>query len=155
MAPHILEVEKAERLRAEAGGGVYGGGYAFADQAPVLIIGGVKMTPETDAQRADRLAQEVGRLTYELRNAREALRAAQLGPKLPNGCERIEVPYGNDTAVVAYSADTWDADNGSTFTELIAESVLIGGQWVPVCELGAFGEALQAGLAAAVGAEAE
>jgi hypothetical protein len=149
MASHILEVAQAEQARAAAGGGVYGGGYCIAGQAPV-IVGSVRMTPETDAQRADRLAREVGRLTYELNNARRALNDERNGFKTPHGCLTTTVPYDSGHAVVAYSSDDWDHDDGSTTTEFIAEYVWIGAQWVPVCELGAFGQALQDGLAAAV-----
>jgi len=146
---HILEVAQAEHARAAAGGGVYGGGYCIAGQAPV-IVSSVKAPTETDAQRADRLAREVGRLTYELNKARTQLNDERNGYKTPHGCLTTSVPYDSGHAVVAYSSDECDHDDGSTTTEVIAEYVWIGGQWVPVCELGGFGEALQNGLAAAL-----
>jgi hypothetical protein len=74
---HILEAAQAEAARAAAGGGSYGGGYCIAGQQPV-IVGYVKPV-ETDAQRADRLAAEVERLTADLHQAQRELRTAYEG----------------------------------------------------------------------------
>ena len=125
---HILEVAQAESARAAAGGGVYGGGYAFADQAPVLIVGGVRMTPETDAQRADRLAQEVGRLTYELAEARRELQTAYHGDwhaARKMDARPVEIELDGVPMVVAVWCDEADRDSDRCVT-----SVWTGHGWM-------------------------
>ncbi len=148
---HILEVDAAERARA--GGGVYhfgapnGGGYAVAG-GPV-VVSGVKAPAETDAQRADRLAQEVGRLEYELRKVRRELEIERCGDGGEKGEITTELPYGSGTVIVAYTEDRADTHDGRTVTDLYLSAVWIGGQWVPSCELGAFADSLQSALEAA------
>jgi len=74
---HILQVAEAERQRA-----IYdserGTGYVAA--ASPVVVGYVKPAPETDIEARARLAQEVGQLTAELRQTRNALVTAT------NGC---------------------------------------------------------------------
>jgi len=72
---HIHEVAEAERQRAiyEAERGT---GYVTA--SPV-VVGYVKPAPETDIEARARLAQEVGRLEAELRQARAAATNAAHG----------------------------------------------------------------------------
>ncbi len=152
---HILEVEQAERARAEGGGGVYhfgaatGGGYAFPD-GPV-VVSSVKAPAETDAQRIARLSQEIGRLTAELRNVRAELQVERCGG--PTRLQTVEVPYGDGSVMVAYEIDTCDRDDGTTTDEAYAVAVWIGGQWIDQCELGAFGEELNDALPVALAEE--
>jgi hypothetical protein len=129
---HILEAAQAEHARAAAGGGVYhfgapsGGGYAFAD-SPV-IVSSVKAPAETDAQRADRLAREVGRLTYELAQAKRELFTAY------NGDARAARKFdGTPVAIVldgvSMTVAVW-CDDADPDSDRFVTSVWTGHDWM-------------------------
>ena len=66
------ELDAAERARALAGRGTYGGGYAFAGESPVIVVDGIprKTLNQTDADRIASLERQVA----DLKHQREALR---------------------------------------------------------------------------------
>lgn len=121
---HILEVDAAERARALAGGGVYRGGYQVAGQPPVLVF---DKPAETDAEARARLAQEVGRLQYELTKLRAELRMAYEGDTAAAAKfdgEPISVRVDNVPMVVAL----WD--DGDPDSEPYVTSVWTGQGWL-------------------------
>lgn len=156
---HILEAAQAEAARAAAGGGVYhfgaanGGGYAFPD-GPV-IVSGIRTTPtETDAQRADRLAREVGFRTEERNRFKRELDLAVFGDDSPATLKKIgatdvaHVQYGRDTIPVAWYDDGDDGD-----FQPQAVSIWICAQWVDACECEGLASSLQDKLAATIEAD--
>ena len=145
---HILEVAEAERQRALAGGGVYGGGYCVAGQAPVLVFSSVKPAPETDAERIARLSRRVGELEYALTAAkREAEHWAHGDRKSRHvkGCGFVDVPYEGGAITVAY-----EEDDGHAYPVFVWM-----GAWVSTENMGSFGEELERLVPEAVRADYE